>query len=157
VRVAGRIAALVTVLALLAGCGAYTKQDFVARADAICASTVRKTRSLTPPALIGSKAQQLRALAGYLAVVVPLVQSETTQIRALRRPSEDPRDRAALARYLAALAQSAAEYGRLAAAARRGDASAVAGAEAALGTSPVATLADRYGLRSCGTPGATVA
>jgi hypothetical protein len=150
-------AALVSLAALLAGCGGNTKADFVARADAICAKTVRETRSLAPPGVSQDKRQQLHALAVYLAVVLPLVESESAQIRALKRPTGDARGRAALARYLAALAQAATDYGQLAAAAKRGDAQGVASAEAALGANPVSSLATGYGLRSCGSPGATVA
>jgi len=137
--VARRVVALLMLAALVAGCGADTKGDFVARANAICASTVRETRSIAPPSFTHSKAQQLRALAGYLASVLPVVQSEATQLHALRRPTEVAHDRAALARYLSAVARG------------------VASAEAALRASPVTSLAAAYGLRSCGSPGATVA
>ena len=158
VRVVGGTCALLTLAALLAGCGSSnTNRDFVARADAICASAVRETRSIAAPSFSHAAAQQLTALADYLASVLPIVQSEAAQLRALRRPTEDVRARATLARYLAALAQAAGDYGALAAAARRGDAQGVASAEAALRASPVASLAASAGLRSCGIPGATVA
>ncbi len=155
--VARRVVALLMLAALVAGCGADTKGDFVARANAICASTVRETRSIAPPSFTHSKAQQLRALAGYLASVLPVVQSEATQLHALRRPTEVAHDRAALARYLSAVTQVLGDYRELAAAAKRGDARGVASAEAALRASPVTSLAAAYGLRSCGSPGATVA
>lgn len=152
-------ALLLAVLAalLVAACGAYTKQDFIAGADAICASTVRQTRSLVPPSFAGSKKQQLAALGAYAGNVVPLVQSEDAHIRALQRPSEDAHSRALLARYLGALRQTVGDYEDLAAAAKRGDAAGVAGAEGELHESPVASLAAGYGLRSCAMPGATVA
>ncbi len=147
-------AALVALAALVAGCGStYSKGDFIARADAICATAVRDTRSAASP---HAGPQQLSALAQYLAEIVPVVQSEVSQIRALKRPSEDARDRATLSRYFQAAAQEAGYYQALAAAAKRGDAQGVASAEAALRASPVASLAASYGLRSCGTPGATV-
>jgi hypothetical protein len=156
VRSVGGTCALLTLTALLAGCaGSYTKRDFVARADAICASAVRQTRSIAPPSLTSSAAHQMRALAGYLAEVSPVVRSEAAQLRALRRPTEDGRARATLARYLGALARAAGDYTALAASARRGELQGVASAEAALRASPVASLAARYGLRSCATPGAT--
>ena len=142
---------------LLAGCGTYTKADFVASANAICASTVRATRAVAPPSFTSSKAQQLSALAGYLGKVSPIVQSEAKQIRALRHPSESARNNAALARYLSALSQVASEYQTLAAAAKQGDAQAVSSAEAALRVIPIASSAQSYGLPSCATPGATVA
>jgi len=158
VRFVGGTCALLTLTALLAGCASsYTKRDFVARADAICASAVRETRSIAPPSFTHAAAQQLSALADYLAQVVPIVQSETTQLRALRRPTEDAPARATLARYLGALGQAAGEYGELAEAAKRGDAQGVASAEAALRASPAAALATSAGLHSCGIPGATLA
>jgi hypothetical protein len=148
------------VLALaVAGCGGsgYTKSDFIARADAICAGAVRQTRSIAPPVAAQAGAGQDAALAAYLSGVVPVLESEVSQLRALRRPPGNAGERVTLNRWYAALAQSVARYKELAAAARRGDDQSVADAEAALGASPVYTLAAGYGLRSCGAPGATVA
>lgn len=140
--------------ALLAGCGGsgYTKSDFIARADGICTSTLRQTRALIPPA---STSQPGGAQAAYLAEVVPLVQSEADQLRALKRPSGSAHDRATLTAYFTALGETVAAYRQLEAAARRGDAQTVATVEATLRASPVAALAASYGLRSCGTPGST--
>lgn len=145
------------VAALLAGCGSYTKRDFIARADAICANTVRDTRAIPPPASSTNATQELRYLGAYLGHVVPILQSETKQIHALKRPPESARERDALSRYLSALAQSVASYEQLYAAAKAGDPRAAASAEAALRTSPVGSLAASYGLDTCATPGATVA
>jgi hypothetical protein len=145
------IVAVVSLAALLAGCGSkYTKSDFSARADGICTNAVREIRSLAPPN--AASGQELGALSRYLGKLLPIVQSEASQIRALRRPDGD---HATLERYLSAQADVVAEYGRLAAAARRGDAQAVASAEAKLQASPIAALAAQYGLRDCGTPGGT--
>jgi hypothetical protein len=156
-RFPGSLAAVLGVAVLLAGCGgSETKQNFAARADAICASTVRQIRSIAPPNFTSSKAQQLSALGGYMAVVSPIVASEAKQLHALQRPAGSARARAALTRYLDALTQTAGDYQTLAAAAKRGDAQGVANAEGALRTSDVTALAQSYGLRSCGTPGATV-
>ena len=142
--------------AVLAGCGSsYKKSDFVARADAICVNAVRATRSIAPPAAGGTRSQQLSALARYLDKVVPVVESEASQIKALKRPGGSAADHAALDRYLAALAQSAVGYRRLATSARQGDTQGVASAQAALRASPVASLATAYGLRSCGNAGGT--
>jgi hypothetical protein len=137
----------VALAALVAGCGgsAYTKRDFVARADAICASALRQARSIAP----GS------ALSTYLAGFVPVLESEATQLQALRRPPGNARDRATLDRYFAALQQTVVEYRQLAAAARSGDDQAVTNAEAALGADQLYSLATSYGLGSCGTPGST--
>ena len=80
-----RLQAIVVLLSLtgaLAGCGSkYTKSDFVARADGICTNAVREIRSLNTPTATADQ-----ALSQYLADVLPIVQSETTQIRALKRP-----------------------------------------------------------------------
>ncbi len=147
---------LATLAALLAACGSYTKRDFIARADAICASTARETRSIAAPSFAQAGRQQQRALAGYLAAVLPVVESERTQLQALKRPPGSASDRGLLARYLASSARAVGAYRVLAAAARRGEAPGVASAEAALRANPVASLAASYGLRVCGTPGATV-
>lgn len=158
VRLVGGTAGLFAFAALVGGCGGtITKRDFVARADAICATAVRDTRSIAPPGVAPGQQQQLRALGKYLAQLVPIVQSQATQIQALRRPAEDAHDRALLARFLAALAQIVSDYRKLAAAANRGDAPGVSSAEAALRANPVASLAAGYGLSTCGTSGATVA
>jgi hypothetical protein len=152
-----RAVAGLAVVAVVAGCGAYTKADFTASADAICASAIHQTRSIAPPTFSSSRQAQLRALSRYLTKALPVVQSEAAHIRALQRPSEDARYRAVLKRYLTALAQSVSDYRELSVGASRGDAAGVAEAEAALRVSPVTSLATSYGLRSCETPGATVA
>jgi hypothetical protein len=145
------IVAALSLAALLAGCGSkYTKSDFVARADGICTNAVRDIRSLNSPSATGG--HELRALSQYLGKVLPIVQSEASQIRSLRRPSGDD---AVLARYLSAQAEVVAEYRRLAAAARRGDEQGVADAEAKLQDNPVAALAAQYGMHDCATPGGT--
>ena len=144
------IAALLSVVTLLAGCGSkYTKSDFAARADGICTNAVRDIRSLPAPGAAGG---DVHALSQYLAKLLPIVQSEATQIRALKRPGGD---QTTLNRYLTAQAAAVTEYNRLAAAAKRGDAQAVADAEAKLQANPVATLAAQYGLHDCGNPGGT--
>ena len=132
---------------LVAGCGgsSYTKQDFVTRANAICAGALRQARSIAPGT----------ALPTYLDHFVPILESEASQLQALRKPPGSASDRAALDRYLAALQQTVTEYRQLAAAASSGDQDAVSNAEAALGASQVYSLATSYGLSSCGTPGST--
>jgi len=146
------------IIALVAGgCGAsaYSKSDFVARADAICAATLRQTRSVSPSGSAQAGSSSDGALSAYLSSVVPVLESEASQLRALRRPPGTKSDQATLARWYAALAQSVSDYRQLAAAAKRGDDQGVADAEAALGASPVYSLAASYGLQSCGTPGTT--
>ena len=147
------------VASVAAGCGGsgYTKSDFIARADAICAGALRQTRSISPPGAAQAGSGQDGALSAYLSSVVPVLESEAAQLRALRRPPGDAREQATLERYFAALTQTVRYYQALASAAKRGDDQAVAGAETVLGASPVYSLAATYGLRSCGTPGATTA
>jgi hypothetical protein len=143
--------------ALAAGCGAtYTKQHFIARADAICASALRQTRAITPPPELDVARGQMSELSDYLAAVVPIAHSEVTSLRALRRPSKDnAHDRATLTSYLGAVSQQLSDYDQLASAANRGDPEGVASAEAALRASPAASLAASYGLHECGSPGST--
>jgi len=143
---------LVTFAVLLAGCGgsSYTKSDFVARADGICTNTLRQTRALAPPA-----ASSGVALSAYLGKLVPLVESEANQLRALKRPADSARDRDTLTAYFAALDQVVGAYRRLEAAATRGDDQTMADVEAALNANPVASLATSYGLKTCGTPEST--
>ena len=127
----------------------------MARANAICMKTLGQTRAITPPA---STSQPGGAFAAYLGQLVPLVQSEAEQIRALKRPGGGTaQDRQMLSRYLAALGQVAAAYGQLEGAAKRGDVQAIASVEAMLRANPAADLAASYGLRACGNPGATTA
>lgn len=148
---------LIALAAVVSACGAYMKQDFVARANAICASTVRETRQIAPPTFTNEGAQRLTALAAYVAAVLPLVQAESTQLTGLRRPGGTAAERAALSRYLAAFAGVVGDYRSLAAAAKASDADGVARAEAQLNANPATALAAAYGLRSCGVPGATSA
>jgi hypothetical protein len=141
--------------ALLTGCGGggYDKSDFIAQANGICTNTLRQTRAIAPP----TSSSETEAMAAYLSRLVPLVQSEADQLRKLKRPPEDARDRLMLSQYFAALGQVVTAYKQLEAAARSGDSDTIASVEATLRASPVAALATAYGVRSCGTPGATVA
>jgi hypothetical protein len=157
VRFAGGTAAVLLSAGVLAGCGStYTKADFVASANAICANAVRASRSLPPPSSGTTQAEQLKALAQYLEQLVPIVENEVSQIRKLQRPTGPPQQQSKLSLYRAALARTAVQYRELEAAAKAGDAAGVASAEAALRTNPVTSLAGNYGLTSCANPGATV-
>ncbi len=150
-------AAPTLVLALLAAaCGSYTKADFTARADAICASSLRQLRSLAPPSFGSGEVQQRLSLDAYLERALPIVSSEASALRALRRPPGDPHQRAELDRYMQALARNVADYRQLARAAAAGDVSALVRAEHALERDDVDSLAAAYGILSCGAPGATI-
>src|SRR5690348_16540494 len=93
--------AAAAVIASLTGCGGgtVTKQDFVARANAICNNALRQTRSIAPAAAGTSKNQ---ALSMYLGRLLPIVESEYKQLHALKQPSQTDREKALLASYFAA-------------------------------------------------------
>lgn len=142
------------VTAPLAGCGgaAYGKRDYVARAEAICASTTRHARAAGAPVATTGV-----ALAAYIEQLLPLVRGEAAQLRGLRRPPGPAAQRAQLSAFLRALDASLAEYAALAAAARRGDTAGVARAESALRANAAGALAARYGITGCGAPTSTSA
>lgn len=144
-----RLIALIAVGALASGCGAggYTKSDFIARANAICAGSLRQARSIPT----GSD------LTAYLAAELPILQAEADQLLKLKRPPDTARDRAVLSRYFDALTQTVRDYRELESAAKNGDQDTVSSVEAALAASPLESLANSYGMRSCGPPSATVA
>lgn len=141
--------AVLAVAVLAAGCGGggYTKADFIARANAICASSLRQVRSIPSGTVLTT----------YLATALPIVQSEAHQLLGLRRPPDNGRDRAVLNHYFGALTQTVHDYQQLEVATKRGDQETVSSIEAALAASPLESLATSYGLRACGPPSATVA
>lgn len=138
---------------VVAGCGsAATKQDVIARADAICASTLHDVRAVAPPAVVGASHAAMAAFASYLDRVLAIVETEAAQLRKLPRPQPD---RGLLERYVESVARLAGDYRALAAAARAADAGGVANAEAALRASDAPALAAAYGLRTCASSGTT--
>jgi hypothetical protein len=134
-----------------AACGGSTpsKQDMIARGNAICDSALRAVRAAAAPT---AQTGSLPALAQYLRRILPVIDREASEITALPRPAQD---RELLSRYIAALTAADAEYRVLADAAQRGDAGATAQALATLRANPADTLARRYGLAGCGTPSST--
>ena len=139
--------ALATALVALVvtDCGGHTatKQDVIARGDAICAGALRDLQATPPPA---EGETSLPGLAAYLRATMPILQRKVSDLKALPRPAAD---RALLDQYLAAVAQSGAIYRTLAAAARRGDQDGVNQALAQLDANPAPSLAARYGLNQC--------
>jgi hypothetical protein len=139
--------ALATVLAALVvtACGGHTatKQDVIARGNAICAGAQRDLLATPPPA--GGETS-LPGLAEYLDAIMPILQREVSNLKALPRPAAD---RALLDQYLSAVAESGATYRALAAAARRGDQDGVNQALAQLEANPASSLAARYDLSQC--------
>ena len=134
------------------GGAAVTQPDFVARADAVCAGALRRTRTIPAPSGTGT-----RALGHYLDAVVLVVRAEDGQLHRLRRPAGGSGDRARLSTFLSAFDAAVGHYAALAAAARRGDATAIAREEVAVRAAPTAALAARYGLHVCGAAPSTAA
>ena len=137
--------AAATVALVVAACGGHTttKQDVIARGNAICASAARDLLATPPPA--GGEAS-LSGLAAYLRAIMPILQRELSNLQALPRPTAD---RALLDQYVTAVRKSGATYRALAAAAQRGDQEGVNQALAQLQANPAPSLAARYGLKQC--------
>ena len=150
-RQSGQAAALITACLVTVGCGSQpvTKQDVVARANAICASALRQVRAIPPPS---STSGSPLALGPYVRQVASIVQREAAQIAALPKPVHQ---RALLERFMGAVKADAAHYQALATAARSGDGAAEAQALAGLRASQSAQLASRYGLGQCAGSGTT--
>ena len=134
-----------------AACGGHTvtKQDVIARGNAICAGALRDLRATPYPA---SGKTSLANLAAYMHAVLPILQREVSNLHALPRPAAERR---LLNQYVAAVSSSASAYRSLAQAARRGDQAVVNQALATLQGSPAASLAGRYGISQCESAGGT--
>ena len=151
--VAQSLAALCLGLAVTScGDSAVTKRDFVARADAICASALRHTRTIAAPSGTGTQ-----ALASYLDEVGSVLHAEAGALHGLRRPAASTGQREQLRAFLSAFDAAVGHYAALAAAAHRGDTASMAREEAALRGAATAALAGRYGLRVCGAGPSTAA
>jgi hypothetical protein len=138
-----RVAAISAACLAATACGGHTatKKDVVARADGICVNTLRQVRGVPPPA-----GTSLPALAAYLAKVVPIVEKEASDTRALPRPAQD---QALLDQYVNAVSDGATQYRAMATAARNGDTAGVSQALSTLRDNPAQSLAGRYGLAEC--------
>jgi hypothetical protein len=150
-RPAATLAACVVAAAATAcgGSGA-TKKDVIARGNAICAGAVRSVRAVAPPSAGNTSAT---ALSGYFQRLLPIVDTEVSQLRKLPRPSTD---RALLNRYIDAVTKAATTYRQLASAARRNDIPSVSTYLSALRASPAQSLAQRYGMGQCAAGSGTV-
>lgn len=150
-RARSGLAAIVALTAIaVAGCGgSATKQDVVARANAICASAVRAARALPSPA---GGANSPAALTAYLRQLLPIVDHEASSTRALPRPSQD---RQILNRYVAAVSLSDEQFHALDTAAQHDSTAGVSQALAALRANPATTLARQYGLVQCASAAGT--
>lgn len=113
----------------------------IARGDAICSSAARAIHGTTAPTGTSSA-----ALARYLGHVAPILAREATALNGLPRPAVR---RSQLEAFLASETTLAADYGRLAAAARAGNESTLQRSLNALEGVDAAALARRYGLDQC--------
>jgi hypothetical protein len=139
-------ACLVALVATACGSSAPTKKDVIARGNAICSSAVSSVRAVAPAKGSGS------ALAGYFKQLEPIVAHEVSQLRKLPRPDTD---KAVLNQYIDAVTKAGTTYTALAAAARRGDLTAVAKYLGELRANPAQSLAQKYGMSQCAAAAAT--
>ena len=140
---------------LAVACGgpaAVTHHDDLARANAICAAALRQVRAVPAPGATGPS-----ALIPYLDRVVPILRAEDVALHRLKRPAQAHALGARRVVWLQAEGAAVAAYVSLDRAAHRGDAGALATAEAALRDSPAPALAARYGLSDCARAGSTAA
>jgi Lon protease-like protein len=135
--------ATVAALAAITGCGGHsaTRQDVVARANAICFTAQQAARSVASPGAANTK-----ALAAYFDKVVPIVAKEARQLAALPRPKQR---QATLNHYVDAVGASVADYRAAARAAAAGDAGGVSQALARLQSTEATRYARAYGLNQC--------
>jgi hypothetical protein len=136
-------ATLATIVVTACGGHTATKQDVIARGNAICAGAQRDLLATPPPA--GGETS-LPGLAEYLSAIMPILRREVSDLEALPRPQAD---RALLDQYVSAVAALGVTYGKLAAGARSGNQGAVNLALAQLEANPASSLAARYGLNQC--------
>ncbi len=109
--------AVVAALLVLAGCGGggggerLSHDEYVAKADAICAALVKEQKTLPSPSSIAE-------IPGYVDQALPMVDSALARIRALRPPKELEEG---VGRWLAATAETRDQLAKLRAAAAKGD------------------------------------
>jgi hypothetical protein len=138
--------------ALLAGCGGShgpTKQQVVARANAICFASLQSIRAVPGPTAADpsfSNRKFLTAFGRYADRVTPIIDGEVAKLRDLPRPAQDVHT---LNGFITAMSKERADYHALATAATRGDTAAFSDAVASLRASPAARLAHAYGLTQC--------
>ena len=152
----GSLAAVIAVALSVAGCGGHsvTKQQVVARANAICFASLQSIRSVPGPTVSDpsfSNRRFLLAFGRYADKVVPIIDGEVGKLRALPRPAQDTHT---LNAFIAAMASERVDYHALATAAGRGDSAGVNDALGSLRANPAGKLASTYGLKQCtGTAG----
>lgn len=135
--------AAVAAATAITGCGGHTatRQDVIARANAICFTAQQAARSVASPG-----ATDTHALAVYFDKVAPIVAKEARQLAALPRPTQR---QATLNHYVDAVGASVKDYRAAARAATAGDAGGVTQALARLQASDATRYARAYGLNQC--------
>jgi Lon protease-like protein len=142
-RRAGLLLATVATAATITGCGGHsaTRQDVIARANAICFTAQQAARSVPSPG-----AGDTKALAAYFDKVTPVVAKEARQLAALPRPTQR---QATLNRYVEAVGASVADYRAAARAATAGNEGGVTQALTRLQATDATRYARAYGLNQC--------
>jgi hypothetical protein len=137
--------AVVIVAALVAGCGGHaaSRQDVIARANAICFTAQQAARSVASPT---GAAPDTKMLAAYFDKLAPIVAKEARQLAALPRPR--PRQ-TTLNHYIDAVGASVADYHAAARSAAAGDSGGVTQALARLQSTGATRYARAYGLNQC--------
>jgi hypothetical protein len=135
--------ATVAAATTITGCGGRsdTRQDVIARANAICFTAQQAARSVASPGAADTK-----ALAAYFNKVAPIVAKEARQLAALPRPTQR---QGALNHYVDAVDASVADYRAAARAAAAGDDGGVTQALARLQATGATRYARAYGLNQC--------
>jgi hypothetical protein len=135
--------ATVAAAATITGCGGHsaTRQDVIARANAICFTAQQAARSVPSPG-----AGDTHALAAYFDKVAPVVAKEARQLAALPRPQQR---QTTLNHYVDAVDASVADYRAAARAAATGDQDGVTQALARLQSTDATRYAQAYGLNQC--------
>jgi hypothetical protein len=136
--------ATVVTTAVITGCGhSVTRNDVIARANAICFTAQQAARSVAAP---GGAASDTKALAAYFDKVTIIVAEEARQLAALPRPKQR---QATLDHYVDAVDASVTDYRAAARAAAAGDDGGVTQALARLRLTGATRDARAYGLGQC--------
>lgn len=129
-------------LALLFSGGGVSKEDFITEADAICSDIREQTASLDSPTDLPSTGE-------YFTALTPLLEEETSGIKALEPPDDD---RETLDAWIATQEELAGTFEAAADAANSGDQEGFDAAftEANAVQAESGRLAVEYGFRVCG-------
>jgi hypothetical protein len=140
----GRLAVVALLVAALTACGGggrLSRDDYVKRADAICAKYNRRIRALRQPRTVAG-------ISAFTAKAIPIARRGDDELRTLEPPKGDE---ATARQWLAANDAVVEAIERLGAAARRGDRAGVRKAlrEGNRANERAKALARRLGLRVC--------